>query len=482
MDIARTSQASARSKFEVSESMALGTTSVSLDREDPFPFVTIPDFEVQASKSLELSDTDLLAYVPLVSLPLRSQWETYAQENQGWLRESLDVVGLTDVDPGLVPPRIYGTRDLDDPDHNEGRHPELRLKMAPLWYVAKGKLIFRQEEQASRAQLLTFLLFVIFFPMNRQVSAPPQDARVMNLDMLVENTLARLLGNIIDFRLSVISEITNPFGSPELADGAPEFLTEQEMQVQLDEAAQSFILTPVFESFEDGANVAAFFIITVPWQRYFANLLPLGKNGVEVVLNDSCGSVFTFLLNGPSSSIKGVGDLHDTTYDSQGLGWAYLDSFRTMIKSADYDPANPDPANQCVYRLYAYPTDEFKSTYTTDNPRNYAIAVSMIFVFTAVVFLGYDWAVARRQKKVLRTATRTQAIVASLFPENVQERILQEAEEESAPIVSRFRGNRTKDQLRNFLSDEEPGASTKIGLKSKPIADLFPEATVIFAE
>lgn len=158
MDIARASQASARSKFEVSESMALGTTSVSLDREDPFPFVTIPDFEVQASKSLELSDTDLLAYAPLVSLPLRSQWETYAQENQGWLRESLDVVGLTDVDPGLVPPHIYGTRDLDDPDHNKGRHPELRLKLAPLWYVAKGKLIFRQEEQASRAQLLTFLL------------------------------------------------------------------------------------------------------------------------------------------------------------------------------------------------------------------------------------------------------------------------------------------------------------------------------------
>jgi hypothetical protein len=139
VDIARASQASARSKFEVSESMALGTTSVSLDRQDAFPFVTIPDFEVQASKSRELSDSDLLAYAPLVSVPQRTQWETYAQENQGWLRESLDVVGLTDLDPGQVPPRIYGTRDLDDPDHNEGRRSELNMKMAPLWCVASNR-------------------------------------------------------------------------------------------------------------------------------------------------------------------------------------------------------------------------------------------------------------------------------------------------------------------------------------------------------
>lgn len=133
--MARASQLSARNKFEVAEGMALSTTSLSLDKGLEFPFLTIPDVEVQAINSRKLSDTDLLAYAPLVSLENRREWETYAQENQDWLRQSLDFIGKQDVNPGSVPPRVYGTRDFLDPSHNQGYHPDLEKVMAPLWYV-----------------------------------------------------------------------------------------------------------------------------------------------------------------------------------------------------------------------------------------------------------------------------------------------------------------------------------------------------------
>ena len=137
-DVARASQASARSKYEVAESMALSTTSLALDKDLQFPFVTVPDFEVVASNARELSDTDLLAMCPLIrGREQRKQWEDYSVREQAWLRESLDVVGMTNVDPGLIPTEIENTRDFLLPDHNEGLHPDMIDMWAPLWYVSE---------------------------------------------------------------------------------------------------------------------------------------------------------------------------------------------------------------------------------------------------------------------------------------------------------------------------------------------------------
>jgi len=441
-DIARASQASARSKYEVAESMALSTTSLALDKGLQFPFVTVPDFEIVASNARELSDTDLLAMCPLIKgREQRQEWEDYSVREQGWLRESLDVVGMTNVDPGLIPTEIHDTRDFLLPNHNEGLHPDMIDMWAPLW----------------------------------QTSAPPPRADIINVDAL-GSWASEAVSNMLYTRFSVFSAID----SDQVKRDSEGFLG----------LARSYIVTPVFDAFSQDANIVAFYFLIVPWERYFMNLLPSGKNGFDIVLDDSCGTVVTFAIDGPDAFLKGAGDLHDRKYDSLGVGWAYKDSFREMVKIVDYDPSTKG-ANECIYQLYVYPTDTFKDLYTSDDPLTYAIAVSLIFVFTAVVFLAYDWTVARRQNKVLRTATRTQAIVASLFPENVQERILQEAENKDADqttFTPRFRSNRTKDQLRNFLNeaeDDSPPADAgnkTMSLKSRPIADLFPEATVIFAD
>merc|ERR1712226_910324 len=89
---------------------------------------------------------------------------------------------------------------------------------------------------------------------------------------------------------------------------------------------------------------------------------------------------------------------------------------------------------------------------------------------------------------IIRAARKTQAIVSSLFPKNVQDRIMKDVDEEvnregNKPLITR--GNRTKDQLQNFLKGKEGGTTDpdEEGPKrSKPIADLFPEATIIFAD
>ena len=114
--------------------MSLSTTSLALDKGLRFPLVTVPDFEIVASNARELSDTDLLAMCPLIKgIDERKAWEDYSVREQGWLRESLDVVGMTNVDLGLIPTEIHNTRDFLLPNHNEGLHPDMVDMWAPLW-------------------------------------------------------------------------------------------------------------------------------------------------------------------------------------------------------------------------------------------------------------------------------------------------------------------------------------------------------------
>jgi len=109
-------------------------------------------------------------------------------------------------------------------------------------------------------------------------------------------------------------------------------------------------------------------------------------------------------------------------------------------------------------------------------------AVAMVFVFTAFMFLIYDRLVERRQHVVLNRAATSTAIVSSLFPKNVRERLMQDNQKE----------RKRKDKqggllaaphhrLKSFLTNSGgEGEAKDFGLQ--PIADLFPHTTVLFAD
>ena len=57
----------------------------------------------------------------------------------------------------------------------------------------------------------------------------------------------------------------------------------------------------------------------------------------------------------------------------------------------------------------------------------FCIIVVACFFVTTLVFVVYDLMVTRRNDKVMDTAEKTTAIVTSLFPSNVRDRIMEEA-------------------------------------------------------
>ena len=284
--------------------------------------------------------------------------------------------------------------------------------------------------------------------------------------------------------LSLVANATTVAVQEEMATMSTMFDRDSE-HFEKEHLARAYISNVVFSDFTNQATVVGTVGVLVPWDRYFQNVLPPDVNGIEVVLSDSCGSVYTMQLDGPDVTVL-EGDQHDVEFND-------LRKSSSLGSVVGEEDAEFYVSNKCIYTVDVYPTQEMKDKYLSDRPMHYAIAVAIIFIFTAFVFLVYDWAVQMRQNKVLKTATRTQAIVSSLFPKNVQERIFKDVEEEvkqeeqGNKMASRFRGNRTKDQLRTFLTDGNDAKQNNefekhSSLRSKPIADLFPEATIIFAD
>jgi len=96
-----------------------------------------------------------------------------------------------------------------------------------------------------------------------------------------------------------------------------------------------------------------------------------------------------------------------------------------------------------------------------------------IFIFTSLVFLSYDWIVERRQKIVLDRAVQSGAIVSSLFPQAVAQKLYDEN-----------KANTDRDEKQKKLR-QSMGPALMVDHLSAPsaqIATLYQDTTIFFAD
>jgi Adenylate and Guanylate cyclase catalytic domain len=210
------------------------------------------------------------------------------------------------------------------------------------------------------------------------------------------------------------------------------------------------------------------------WRSLIRNILPKGSTGIQVVFDNPCSKSFTYQINGPNVEYLGVGDHHDPSYNDLGKS-SRLDALEQFaIRGSTYSGA-PIHGDFCPFSLHLYPSDVMKDAYMSYNSITFALAAVFIFAFTSVVFYLYDAKVESRQAKVMSTATRTSAIVSSLFPSGVRDRLYTDA-----VTSDTGHGDATKKKLQRFIKQGEMSTPTKDN--SMPIADLYPETTVLFAD
>jgi len=395
-----------------------------------FPNFTMPDFEAFGQQTMHTTGIQLLAYSPLVNPNNRIGWEAYAVEHvAAWWTESHSLAGTTPAFPSnaVIVPYIYQQPGLL-PDTGPG-------PFLPVW----------------------------------QLSPPPVDPSIINFNLLQDPVVQRL----VDFATwtgqtavsevlqdGALSELLIPFSSSEGGDSSSN-----------DNHPQSILVTPV--NFED--VVVGHVVAVIPWQAFLANILQDGRGPVFVVMRDSCGTAFTYSLARSEAIFLGLGDFHNANYND-------------MVETVDFmgykgDLTESGIQNHCQYTMEVYPSKEMEDNFTTNQPLMFMTAVVCVFIFASLIFIVYDKLMQRQQQRTMSTAMRATSIVRSLFPHNVAEKLQAQKAEEQRSQQRQRRNRRRRTRSRDGSEDdsEEPNQSEEL-VDSKPLAELFPSATVLFAD
>jgi hypothetical protein len=433
LDVSETNEENVVSVLNVF-SVMISSWSETFDTQ--WPNFTLPDFEGFGLGTRFLSGAVLIAFSPLIKHEDRAGWEAYSVENQQWIAD-----GLKFALPGEVSEIPGEVRDIPG-----------------FVYRKMGRSYFPEVEMEQYSPVW-------------QMSPPPPDTSIVNFNLFNNPTFERLVNVTRSTRQAALSEVLDTselFGAavPE-EDGHP----------------HSMIVLPVFrQAFNPFSEIVGHVLAVIPWFEFFENILAESStSGVYAVVEDSCGKSFTYFIESQNVTFLGFGDSHDSKYDYLKHSTEFVANIENLV------PGISGLTDQCEYKLSVYPSAQYEEGYTSSAPIYFTVGVLCVFVWVAAVFSFYDCLVQRRQEKVNTVATKSNAIVNSLFPAQVRDKLIMEQTEPrkrykmggNASVAASSATNEKKDAWGNQMHAVGGGG---IDDDSPPIADLFPSATVGFLD
>ena len=381
------------------ESVAI--TSLMQAKEEVWPFVTVPHFELKGQDLMKQTGAGTVYLSLVVGENQREEWEEYSTENQGWVHEGLIYQGQAVEAPSVVP---YIHLLEPNPEKTPGLKPDPgttsdRPYYVPVWQIAPAPT--------------------------------DQGINVVNYNLFAEIDFRADFEVIRNKKHAVLSK------SLELNDEFP--------------YPRSAIHQPIFKGTSYEGEPVGLLSSVVPWESFFVSRIASGTDEIVLVLSNECNQTFTYVVNGPDVTFAGVGDKHDPIYDG-------------MAVSADFSPFDDgagDSSGGCRWTIHIYPSSDLEASYESNQALVFTVGVAFIFFLVCVCFITYDCCVERRQEKNVTSAVKSNAIISSLFPAQVRERLLDDAANDADD----------KNKLSQKASDmlNTPGQNK---ISSKPIADL----------
>ena len=369
--LARKSQERAATLISGIQSATDNIVSFALETNSTWPFVTISNFEARHVDFLQLTRASELILVPLVTEEDKPHWENYSVSNQDWIQESFDFHGDTTCDMPKVTPFLHSENPMAlESGTSRPKQPNdtyIGRPYAPFW-------------QSS-----------------------PANAEAVNFNGFAEEEFETSFAVLEETKQAVLTQFL-PFSEEH-------------------SSPRSYMMHPIFLSFEDQSKLVGVVLVTVDWRKFFVDALPEGTNGIVVVLSNECGQEYAFQLNG-----------HQAVF----LPEVTLNHFETdlnrVVNLVDTSPTPGEGSvvsSYCPYTLHLHSSEVFQETYESNDPLIYTAAVLLIFALSTCLFIAYDCFVERRQESVHKTTARSNALVSSLFPDQVRNRLLDEAKNDS---------------------------------------------------
>lgn len=319
----------------------------------------------------------------------------------------------------------------------------------------------------------------------------------------------------------------NQWSSPVLAP-AIDWLSATKLPIQLSAAAMptsTLLLQPIASN---EVELFGYLMAQIPWLTYFQGGMDLDSfstPGLVLIIEDGCAghAIELDLYHGRDARVV------DSSRVSE------LASNGALMLEAPLSPSQVDSNNPCASPIIVQviATDDFAGlngdAVLRVEPSKLAIATGLFVVLLGTIcFLLYHFWTQRQQAELAKSAKKTLAIVNSLFPANVRDRLLEKEEtNHSLPrarsIVGIKRtstggknGKKKLGQANNKIQNrittvfQSMAESMALGhdstaddfsdsgtpahvsksfssnlrkrMASKPIADLFPQVTVLFAD
>jgi hypothetical protein len=411
--------------FALMQQMSASVTASAIMTGSEFPYLTQSNFEISGGYVVGMGGIMSVAFAPLVEAEKESEWVDYSIVNQGWIEESKR---LAEIHPGHRDP-LHGTIQ----DHEHDRRLQYETVTPYIWRWEDGRQV---PETSLQGKVLAPLWQVT-----------PEVASAVNSNLLSDERVLDLYTTMIATNQSLLSAAT------EIGDLFDFLFDPDEKVSKLNPHA--FLMEPVYSAFVESPELVGLLLGVTSFENTLDNVVQEGANGIVCVISDSCGNDMTYELNGPKSTFLANADLHDKRFD-RFMHSVQLESYETVVEG------------MCVHKLKVYPSAAFRATYGTNKPAVYTCVITLAFVVTAVLLIIYDTMITRRHGKLMRSAIRTSNLVASMFPENVRDRLMEEGLRDAGK-TSVF------DETGDLFSSGE-------GFKTRPIADFFPEVTIMFAD
>ncbi|KAG7352211.1 adenylate/guanylate cyclase [Nitzschia inconspicua] len=401
-------------------------TSESLMSNQIFPNVTLPDFEITGGFVDGMGGIMMALFAPLIPSSQKEKWEEYSVLHQDWLNRS----ALLKVESPSHRDQLHGTIQ----DHEHDRHLEV-VSLDPQTIV---ELEIPDEptilseiwkwDADEKVPVESTSAHDYYAPLWQ---SSPHNADTVNADLFSDPHISELFSSMINSGETVLSpgyEIGNLFDW---------MFDPNEKSQKVDPHA--FIMEKVHVDFGQGQEVAGFVLALTSFRNLFTRLLPEGTEGIYAVVTGTpaCERNMTFLLRGNTADFLGYEDLHELS----------LDHHRRSVPMELYETV---PDDLCLHLLNVYPSKAYIDSFNTNKPVVYTSIVVLAFVVTTIFFLVYERLVTKREQ----TKNAALRVVSSIFPSNVQEKVLRGA------------------------TDVNTGSTEKENV----IASFYPATTVLFAD
>lgn len=424
-----------------------------------WPYVTIPHYDARLTGLLESTNAQQIRFAPLVDPALRSTFEAYAIAQQ--LQEC-------DTCPPQTKIWVFGTGLTTPPDDS--------TVLAPIWQVTP----FTTEP------------------------------------LILQNILS--------------SSSSSPEGETLLAVQSLGAGLWTDVTLSGTQGPSVTLLYPIYQDFQQ-VQMTAVLSMDYYWKDLLQEALPFDLTllvDATTTATEEDPSYLTILLESCSGQIDAFSLLPGSADSSTNTVeyFTRLTSIPTVAQEASVSfslpggyyygawdrpltetDENASNSTVCHYRVWLVPTELTEDLFSgvesgveeDDNSDSnkaalYTGLVSSLFFLLLFCFLIYDWLMEKRQSVVVNIATKSSAIVENLFPAQVRDRMLQglkngDAKEDPEKAletgVSKNAMPATSERgpgpvsVKQFLTSDDGMTNN---LSSQPIADLFPNTTVLFAD